>query len=365
MGGANKILRQIIFLVDDNEVNLMACKKALPESYKIYTFTSGLLLFKALERLIPDLILLDVEMPEMGGYDVLAKLKEGPTTSHIPVIFLTALRDEESELKGLSMGGMDYITKPFSPPLLRQRVELHLLVQSQKRELIEFNKDLDKTVREKSKEVVELKNAVLETVAELVESRDLTTGNHIKRTSLYIKILLDGMKKRGLYIDELLPLDEELIVQSSQLHDVGKITVSDTILLKPDRLTDEEFDIIKSHTIYGEKILNQIMERVSDSTFLEYACIFAISHHEKWDGSGYPKGLKRNDIPLLGRIMAIADVYDALVSDRPYKKPMIHSEAVEIIKKGSGTHFDPALIDVFAENHEEFEIVVQKIGTNS
>ncbi|MCL2752573.1 MAG: response regulator [Defluviitaleaceae bacterium] len=352
--------RKTIFLVDDSEVNLMTCKQVLSDIYTTYTFTSGKFMLRALERVMPDLILLDVKMPEMGGYEVLHHLKSNPVSSHIPVIFLTALNDEESELKGLSMGGTDYITKPFSPPLLRKRVELHLLLQSQKRELIELNKDLDETVRKRQDEVLELKNALLETMAELVESRDFTTGSHVIRTSRYVRTLVSSLKERGMYVDELNPLDERLVFQSSQLHDVGKIGISDTILLKPGPLTYEEFEQIKTHAQFGEKIINEIKKRVTDSSFLKYAAIFAISHHEKWDGSGYPYKLKGEEIPLLGRIMAIADVYDALVTERPYKEAMTHKQAINIVGDGAGKHFDPSLVGVFMEEHENFANIVNE-----
>jgi putative two-component system response regulator len=336
-----------IILVDDDPTNLAVGSDALDEYYDVLTLNSGARLMRALERSIPDLILLDVEMPETNGYDVIKLLKGKEETRNLPVIFLTAKSDGESELEGLSLGAIDYITKPFSPPLLRKRIEVHLLVEAQKNELINFNNNLKEMVTEKTKTVVELQNAVLKTVADLVERRDDITGGHIERTQHYLKLLLDALKRSGLYEKEVSAWDVDLVTQSAQLHDVGKIAIKDNILLKPGKLTDEEFDQIKEHTVFGEKIIDKIKESTSDQAFLEYAGVLAATHHEKWDGSGYHRGLKGEQIPLLGRLMAIVDVYDALVSERPYKKAFSREEAARIISDGKGTHFDPVLVDVF------------------
>ena len=357
--------RKTIFLVDDNETNLIMGKNALSELYSVYTLSSGFRLFKILEKLIPDLILLDVEMPDMGGHEVLAQLKSNPRTSHVPVIFLTALNSEETEIKGLSMGAVDYIIKPFSPPLLLKRIELHLLVESQKRELINYSSNLEQMVQEKTDQVVALKNAVLKTTAELVEHRDTLTGHHIERTQRYIKILIEAMEQCNVYGAEISSMDGSLVLQSSQLHDVGKIKIRDSILLKPGLLTQEEFEEMKSHTTFGEHIIIRMQESTPDSDFLEYARIFAVSHHEKWDGSGYPKGLTGKEIPLLGRIMAIVDVYDALVTDRPYKSAFPHTQAIGIIESSRGTHFDPDLTDLFLKVHSDFEKVAAERGDAS
>ncbi|MCL2226394.1 MAG: response regulator [Oscillospiraceae bacterium] len=348
--------RKTIFLVDDNRSNLVMGKTALSGIYNVFTVNSGARMFQALEKTTPDLILLDVEMPEMDGYDVLERLKSDENTAHIPVIFLTAMNSEETEFKGLSLGAVDYITKPFSPPLLLKRIELHL-------QLVEYNNNLMRMVKEKTQEVVSLKNAVLKTTAELVEHRDATTGNHIDRTQRYIKILIGAIKEYGVYEKEISALDVELVLQSSALHDVGKISIKDSILLKPGPLTPEEFEEMKEHTTFGERIILDIKDSTTDSDFLEYARILAVTHHEKWDGNGYPHGLKGEDIPLLGRIMAIADVYDALVTDRPYKKAFPHSKAVMIIEDGKGTHFDPTLVNLFLVVHDEFEKVLLQIGS--
>ena len=359
--------RKTIFLVDDDMTNLTIGKKALAGAYNVFTLNSGAVLLEMLENIRPDLILLDVNMPEMDGYEAIRLVKQG-SHADIPVIFLTALSNEEMEIKGLSLGAIDYITKPFSAPLLLKRLEVHLLVEEQKRELVAqkrellfFNNNLTQMVDEKAGTVIELKNAILSTMAELVEYRDEITGGHIIRTQRYIKVLMDAMKNEQVYPDEVSALDEELVLQSCQLHDVGKIAVKDSILSKPSKLTQEEFETIKAHTTFGEKVIMQLKEKTRDSDFLEYARIFAISHHEKWDGSGYPKALKGEEIPLLGRMMAVGDVYDALVEARPYKTAYSHEKAVQIIQEGDGTHFDPALINLFNKIHHEFDKISDEV----
>ncbi|MCL2387618.1 MAG: response regulator [Defluviitaleaceae bacterium] len=353
--------KKVIFLVDDDMTNLMVGKKALSNAYKVFTLNSAAVMFEMLENLTPKLILLDVNMPEMDGYQAIEELKAQERFADIPVIFLTAHNNEEMEVKGLSLGAVDYITKPFSTPRLLKRIEMHLLVESQKKELLRFNNELSQMVEEKTATVVELKNAILSTMAELVEYRDKITGGHIVRTQRYIKALIDAMKSSGVYKRELSRLDETLILQSCQLHDVGKIAIKDSILNKPDRLTPEEFDEIKKHTTFGEKVILRLKKKTSDSDFLEYARIFAVTHHEKWNGMGYPNGLKGEEIPLLGRIMAIADVYDALVEVRPYKDAFTHEKAVEIIIKDKGSHFDPTLIDLFEKIHHQFEEIAAEV----
>jgi len=202
--------------------------------------------------------------------------------------------------------------------------------------------------------LAELKDALLKTMAEMVERRDDTTGSHIDRTQFGVRVLLEQLEKSNLFPEERKNFNINLLLQSCQLHDVGKISISDSILKKPEKLTDEEFEEMKKHTLIGEKIIERIKTLAKESNFLDYAKIFAISHHEKWNGTGYPKGLKENEIPLIGRIMTIVDVYDALTSERPYKKAFSHEEAVRIIKEGSGTQFDPVLVNLFIEASGRF-----------
>ncbi|MDR2403612.1 MAG: response regulator [Spirochaetaceae bacterium] len=358
----------VIMLVDDNIANLKIGKNALVDTYDVYTAPSAAKMFELLERNIPSLILLDINMPEMDGYEAIKLLKEKERTRDIPVVFLTGKDDPDSEFEGLSLGAIDYIAKPFSPPLLRKRIEVHLLVEDQKkrltvqnktleiqrRELQNFNDNLQQMVTEKTHTVLELQNAILKTVADLVECRDDITGGHIERTQRGLRILVNALLDQGLYPELFSVLDIELFLQSSQLHDVGKIAISDQILKKPGPLTKEEFDNMKQHTTFGVKIIEKIEAGTSACDFLDYAKILAGSHHEKWNGQGYPLGQKGDEIPIQGRLMAIADVYDALTSERPYKKAFSHEEAVQIILEGRGTHFDPLLTDMFEKVSEEF-----------
>jgi putative two-component system response regulator len=339
--------RKSIMLVDDNLANLQVGKTALVALYRVLTVPSAEKMFTMLERYSPELILLDVDMPDMNGFEAIKILKERAATRDIPVIFLTAKNDSDSELKGLSLGAVDYISKPFSPPLLRKRIELHL-------QLKDFNNNLQQMVAMKTKTVIKLQNKILKAVAELVECRDDITGEHIERTQHYLGIIMRAMLDQGLYAGETSNWDIGLLQQSSLLHDVGKISISDNILRKPGPLTPEEFNEIKKHTNFGVSIIERIEEDDEENAFLSYAKIFAGHHHEKWNGTGYPNGLSGENIPLLGRIMAIADVYDALTSARPYKKAFSHEQAVSIIIEESGTHFDPALIRLFEQVADQF-----------
>jgi putative two-component system response regulator len=343
-----------IFLVDDEIVNLKIGKGVLSQKYNVFALESGKRMLELLADVTPDLVLMDIKMPEMDGYEATRRLKQHPVAAHVPVIFLTGMTQENMELEGLSVGAVDYITKPFSAPLLMKRIEVHILMEQQRQELQNLNSNLHLLIQEKTRNVTELKDAILSTMAELVEYRDEQTGGHISRTRFYLEMMLEGMRQHGVYTAELANIDMELALQSCQLHDVGKIAIPDHILLKPGRLTPEEFEQIKQHTLFGEKVILQLKTKTQDSDFAEYARIFAISHHEKWNGEGYPYGLAGTDIPLLGRVMAIADVYDALVSARPYKEPLTHREAVDIIREDAGTHFDPTLVGVFLKIHNAF-----------
>jgi putative two-component system response regulator len=351
-------MKRKIILVDDNITTLTIGKDALSPYYEVFTVPSGEKLFKILASVIPDLILLDIEMPEMDGYEVIRVLKAEKRTEDIPVVFLTAKGDQGSELQGFDLGAIDYISKPFSTPLLLKRIEVHLLVASQKKQLELYNTDLQKMVEEKTKTVIELQNAVFRLLSEVVEYRDDNTGNHIMRTQKYYSILLEGLIRDKVYAEEVSKWDKELVILSSQLHDIGKVGIRDNILLKPARLTPEEFDIMQQHAVIGANIIERIEKSTSERKFIKHAKLMAGTHHEKWDGSGYPIGLTESSIPLQGRIMAVVDVYDALISDRPYKPPFTHEKAVEIIKESSGSHFDPLIVNVFLKVADEMKAVL-------
>jgi len=346
--------REIIIMVDDDITNLTVARNNLAGTYKVLTAPSGHKLFLLLEKVIPALILLDIEMPEMDGYEVMEKLKENRKTADIPVIFLTSKIDPESEIKGLNLGAVDYITKPFSRDLLIKRIDLHILLERQRNELLRHNRNLESEIDKKAKTVIELQNAILITISELVECRDNVTGGHIERTQHYLGLMIDFLMEHDVYTEELETWDMDLLVMSSQLHDVGKISIRDDILMKPGKLTADEFEEMKSHTSHGVDIIKRVASCTTESEFLRYAEVFADSHHERWDGNGYPNGLKGDEIPLQGRLMALVDVYDALTNDRPYKKAFSHESSVNIIKNESGVRFDPKIVDVFLKHEQEF-----------
>ena len=339
--------RKKIVLVDDNPVNLKLARNILMDQYDVFTIPGAEKLFLFLERTLPDLILLDVVMPGISGYEAIEILKSNPRTAGIPVIFLTSMSDTGSELEGFTLGAVDYISKPFSPQLLLKRVEVHILLDSQNRELKNLNENLQQIVDKKTTAVLELQNAVLITMSNLVECRDDVTGGHVERTERLLSLLVEEMMNKGIYQDILETWDINLFIQSSKLHDVGKIAIRDNILLKPGPLTKEEFEDMKKHTIFGESVIEKIQQNTRENMFLTHAKIMAGTHHEKWDGTGYPRGMAGADIPLQGRLMAMVDVYDALISDRPYKKAFSPEQAIAIIVKGCGKHFDPSLKDIF------------------
>jgi putative two-component system response regulator len=351
--------RKTIFLVDDNATSLAAGKSQLRSSYRVYPIPSAEILFKLFENIQPDIILLDVEMPGMDGYEVIKRLKANQRWAEIPVIFLSSKSDEESELRGLSLGAIDYVTKPFSAPLLLKRIENHLLTAAQKRELKLLNDNLEDLVYKKAMQVFNLQTTVLSAVADLVEFRDNVTGGHAARTQRYLKLLVDQLLEEGAYLEEMSLWNMEYLLPSAQLHDLGKIGISDIVLNKPDKLTHAEYEIIKQHVEIGVRAIEKIESNAAEHSFLHHARLIAGGHHEKWDGSGYPVGLMGAAIPLEGRLMAIADVYDALISRRPYKRPYSTEEANRIIVDGSGTHFDPLLVHIFIKVSGQFEHIVK------
>jgi len=335
-----------IFVVDDNPVNLATAKQALSSNYRVLTIPSAEKMFSLFSKIKPDLILLDIEMPEMDGFTALTKLMANEHTAIIPVMFLTASTDSEIEAKGLALGAMDFISKPFSAPVLLNRIANHL--------------HIGELVKKRTERIEQLQNGIVLILANIVESRDKITGGHIARTSQYIKILMNAMVAKGVYLEELIDWDLNMAIASARLHDVGKISVSDLILNKQGKLTSEEFGEMRRHAIEGEKIIEQMIAQTGDALFLRHAKLFAGSHHERWDGKGYPRNLQGEGIPLQGRLMAIADVYDALVSERPYKPAFTSDQAEDIIEKDSGTSFDPLIVDVFNEVKEEFAAIAEK-----
>jgi len=330
-----------ILLVDDNTTNLQLLHETLDgQGYKLLIAKSGKTALAITQKAKPSLILLDIMMPEMDGYEVCRRLKADESTRQIPVIFITALVDEEDEAKGLGLGAVDYITKPINPELVRARVHNHL-------ELKRHQDHLENLVVERTRRLALVQAVTIEGLATLAEYRDPETGGHIKRTQNYVKALAVHLKDHPRFRDELDEDAIELLYLSAPLHDIGKVAVRDNVLLKPGKLTDEEFEEMKRHTIYGNEALRITEQKLGGDSFLQCAREIAYTHQEKWDGSGYPRGLKGEEIPLSGRLMALADVYDALISKRVYKPPMPHDKAAGIIKEGKGIHFDPDMVDGF------------------
>jgi len=334
-----------IFVVDDSDTNLSMAESVLEHNYRVMTMPSATKMFSFLEKIIPDLILLDIEMPEINGMEALKRLKVESKWADIPVMFLTGRNDAEIEAQGFELGAVDFITKPFSAPVLLNRMKTHL--------------EIDDIIRQRTSRLRDIQNSIVAVLADMVETRDKGTGGHIERTSEYIEILLKEMKERGLYADEMKDWDIEKMISSARMHDLGKISITDTIINKPSKLTDNEFEIMKNHAKEGERIIDEIISRTGERDFLYNAKLFAGTHHERWDGKGYPRGLKGTEIPLQGRIMAIVDVYDALVSERPYKKAFSKEEAVNIIMQNAGTHFDPKIAELFYEVKDR--IIITKV----
>jgi putative two-component system response regulator len=332
-----------ILMVDDATTNLQILRETLAGSgYKLLSAKGGPSALSIATRAQPDLILLDILMPGMDGYDVCRRLKADEATRHIPLIFLTALDDATDEAKGLAMGAVDYITKPIHPDLVRARVQTHL-------ELKQHRDRLEQMVQANVREVRLTQAVMIESLATLAEYRDPETGGHIKRTQNFVKLLAMHLRAHPRFRAALDEETIELLYRSAPLHDIGKVGVRDHILLKAGRLDDAEFEQMKRHTLLGEEALQRTEQKLGRSTFLRLAREIAGSHQEKWDGSGYPRGLRGDAIPLSGRLMAVADVYDALISKRIYKPPLPHEKAVAIIRAGRGVHFDPDMADAFIE----------------
>jgi len=326
-------MKKKIFIVDDNEVSLLAAEAVLEEKYEVLTMLSAKEMFSLLEKIQPDLILLDIEMPEMNGFEAMKELKSLDSVCDIPVIFLTGLHDAACEAFGIELGAVDFIMKPFSAPVLLNRIKNHL--------------HIDEIIRERTAQIERIKNGIVFIMGNLVENRDNNTGGHINRTVRYLKTLIDEMVVQKVYTDEMAGWNAESVVASAPLHDLGKIVIPDSILNKPGPLTNDEYQTMKQHTMEGKRIIDEAIKFTGDAGVLHDAGLIAAHHHERWDGTGYPYGLKEREISLHGRVMSIIDVYDALVYERPYKEALSHEEAVRIIMEDSGSRFDPLIADVF------------------
>lgn len=353
--------RPAILAVDDAPANIDVVKGVLAEDYLVQAAVNGQMALKVIERRRPDLILLDIMMPGMDGYEVCRRLKADAATREIPVIFLTSKGEEEDETHGLELGAVDYIVKPISPAILRERVKTHLTLKRARDFLRKQNEILEEKVLERTQELEELQDVAMVAMGSLAETRDPETGNHIRRTQHYVRLLAMHLRDHPRFRDLLTPENITMLFKSAPLHDIGKVGVPDGILLKPGKLTAEEFEKMKAHPVFGRDAIVAARRAMTHAhNFLVFAEEIAYSHHEKWDGSGYPEGLKGEAIPISARLMAVADVYDALVSRRVYKPAFPHEKAVRIITEGRGSHFDPDMVDAFREISDRFHAVAEK-----
>jgi putative two-component system response regulator len=351
---ANK--RPTILVVDDTPANLTLLANLLKEQYRIKVANNGIKALELAAAAPPDLVLLDIMMPEMGGYEVCRRLKLDEATRKVPVIFLTAKTEVEDEELGFSVGAVDFIHKPISPPIVAARVKIHLEIKSWHDFLQDQNAWLQQQVEKRLSEINHMQDASICVMVSLAEFRDESTGNHIRRTQECVRMLALELAKLPHYSELLTPSYIELMSKSAPLHDVGKIAIPDHILLKPGKHTPEEFDIMKTHAQRGYDMLKRAGDHMGEQgEFLTLAMEIAGCHHEKWDGSGYPNGLVGDSIPLSARLMAVADVFDALLARRPYKDPMSIAQATEIIIEGKGKHFDPEVVEAFVVIHDDLK----------
>ncbi|MBV8250384.1 MAG: two-component system response regulator [Comamonas sp.] len=351
-----------ILIVDDTPQNIAFMAGLLKERYRTRIATNGERALQAAAMLPPpDLILLDIMMPDMDGFEVCRRLKATPALQQIPVIFLTAKTDAEAEQKGLDCGAVDYITKPISPPIALARVRNHLALKAAADQLRDQNLRLEAEVAQRTRQIQQTQDVTIMAMASLAEARDNETGNHIRRTQHYVRLLAQALQTHPRFSGFLSDEVTDLLFKSAPLHDIGKVGIPDAILLKPGKLTPEEFEIMKTHTTLGRDAITRAEQLMDEpSTFLHLACEIAYSHQEKWDGSGYPQGLAGEAIPVSARLMALADVYDALISRRVYKPPFPHEEAVHIVRQGSGSHFDPDIVAAFLTIQKSFRQVAQQ-----
>ncbi|RKT46466.1 response regulator [Thiocapsa rosea] len=352
-----------ILVVDDTVENLAVLTDLLSPAYCVRAVRSGRRALQALAEPRPDLILLDVMMPEMDGYEVMSRLHADPATADIPVIFVTALDAAMDEERGLALGAVDYITKPIKPAIVLARIKTQLELKAARDRLRNENLLLEAEVSRRMQENILIQDASIRALAHLAEIRDPETGNHLRRTQGYVGLLAEALRTHPRFAPFLTAQTIDLLVKSAPLHDIGKVGVPDYILLKPGKLTPEEWEIMKTHSRLGREAI-ELAERDAECplAFLAIAKDIAHYHHEKWDGSGYPEGLEGDAIPIAARLMALADVFDALMCQRVYKLACPFKETVTIIEQGRGTHFDPDVVDAFMLRREAFQNIAVRFA---
>lgn len=353
-------MERVILVVDDDKTNLILAQKILGMDYRVAAANSGSAAFRYLENNRPNLILLDINMPQMDGFEVIKQLKSNRNYRQIPVIFLTADNDAEIETRCFLAGAADFVRKPFVAAVLHTRVQ-HIM------ELNLYHTRMELTLREQAEiiearthRISEIQEKIISGMANLIESRDHNTGEHVKNTGIYVDMIARQLKRRHIYEDILTEEYLHDLRNAAPLHDIGKIKISDAILQKPGKLTAEEFDAMKKHTQYGKQIIRDIIGELEEMSYITMAEDIAYCHHERWDGTGYPRGLSGEQIPLCARIMALADVFDALYSERPYKSPMRPLNSIfDLIGRCGGTQFDPLITKVFLELRPQLTKMLQ------
>lgn len=360
-------LKQTILVVDDAPDCILLLTNLLKKSYRIKVATNGETALRVASSFPqPDLILLDINMPGMDGYQICEQLKADPQTTNMPVVFLTSCGKVEEEEKGLRLGAVDYINKPINPSILLARVRTHLTLKNAHRFLEDKAAYLEAEVTRRLRELGAAQDLTILAMAMIAERRDNETGKHIYRTQHYVRLLAQRLRQHPNFAGVFNDTTIELLFKSAPLHDIGKVGVPDSILRKPGPLTAEEFAVMRTHTVIGrDALLDLEREAELPSTFLRFAQEIAYSHHEKWDGTGYPEGLRGTAIPISARLMAVADVYDALTSRRIYKSAMPHEQAMEYIREHKGKHFDPDVVDAFCEIDREIKEIAMYLADAS
>ncbi len=329
-----------ILIADGNRVNLTLAKQTFSSHYMTDWTMSAAETLRYIKKITPDLMIIDLNLPDMNGITLMEKIHENPATENMPIIIMSSDNSMETEIECLDRGASDFIRKPYAKKIVLSRVARIL-------ELEDYRKNLESVIRNKTRQIKHMQNKIILSFANIIESRDDSTGKHVKRTSAFVKAIVKALKANNHYTDILTPQYIESVCQSAPLHDIGKIAISDIILCKPGRLTAEEFEIMKTHTTEGGRILAETLTGIEVEDYLVLAKDMAMYHHEKWNGTGYPSGLKGEEIPLCARIMAVADVFDALISKRCYKEAMPLDKAFQIIQESSGIHFEPLIVDTF------------------
>lgn len=336
-----------VLIIDDNGINLRTAKEALDDYYEVITVNSCKMALRYLEQHTPDIILLDIQMPEIDGFETMAAIRSLPQTEDTPIIFLTAQNNIDDEIRGLELGAVDYIHKPFQPQIMRMRIRTQLA-------LANYQDHLEDIIIQKTEQVARVETALVASLNDLLDIRDGITGSHVRRTAKYFEFLLNALDKAHTFPETITPDYKARLLRGAPLHDLGKVGISDNTLLKPSHLSPEEMEFMRQHSTFGGQALAHAVEIVGEDSFLNDARDMAYYHHEKWNGAGYPKGLSGEEIPLSARILAVADVYDALTSQRTYKNAFSHEKAVSILLDEDGISFDPRIMQVFREIEYQF-----------